>query len=495
MKLWFGHEWAATKAITRTGRLWTLMPASSLRGSAKSIDNVVGEGWPHRRRLRGLVHLLLLSFLVPTVYACGTAFALRSPSAIRPVGLVCLNLALLFRLWNEIWSNVAVVASFYGEGAAGGGRPRSSLRRCRPSMSRWAASCFSQSDVLQAAHGLFLLFYLLGVVSYEMREVESALWNWQPAGGYAPGGTTALMAALVQGFLSYPFHDPVLTDSTFLSSPRTMLASFFVGGCISIMFIVLFGTIGILGDYLADPPVGSRPRLASSVARSLCGVIRPDEPHRDDVVALDARLDVHELRKLVSLGSAAGSASHQRSAAAGSRPPPTRASTGLWIGRVSIFVLIAGVANLAAESVIKATTVSGTIVMGLGRPSLMLLWRFNSRPAPQRLAALARLPPLLCSWRGLRRALPGAEPRRGPRSRRRSRATALAKVHTASSSASTCSGTACACGCLVGFVLHQTVIKLAPTEEPTTKTRARVIACRARLQVWRRLALPTPRAR
>ena len=30
-----------------------------------------------------------------------------------PTGLICLNIALLFRLWNEIWSNVAVVASFY----------------------------------------------------------------------------------------------------------------------------------------------------------------------------------------------------------------------------------------------------------------------------------------------------------------------------------------------------------------------------------------------
>ena len=47
-------------------------------------------------------------------------------------------------------------------------------------------------------------------------------------------------------------------------------------------------------------------------------------------------------------------------------------------------VQVLGVANLAADSdseVIKATTVSGTAVMGLGPPIfLMLAWRYNSKP-------------------------------------------------------------------------------------------------------------------
>ena len=47
-----------------------------------------------------------------------------------------------------------------------------------------------------ASLGMFLLFYLLGVVSHEMRGHD--VWSWQPAGGYLPGGWTALLAALLE---------------------------------------------------------------------------------------------------------------------------------------------------------------------------------------------------------------------------------------------------------------------------------------------------------
>ena len=48
----------------------------------------------------------------------------------------------------------------------------------------------------QAGLGLFLLFYLLGVVSNEMAPQD--VWAWQPPGGYNIGGSTALGAALLQ---------------------------------------------------------------------------------------------------------------------------------------------------------------------------------------------------------------------------------------------------------------------------------------------------------
>lgn len=40
----------------------------------------------------------------------------------------------------------------------------------------------------------------------------------------------------------------VLTDRAFLSKPKTMVKAFLVGGSIAIMFIVLFGFIGIYGE-------------------------------------------------------------------------------------------------------------------------------------------------------------------------------------------------------------------------------------------------------
>ena len=60
------------------------------------------------------------------------------------------------------------------------------------------------------------------------------------------------IAALVQGFISYPFHDPVLTDRSFLSTPRTMFAAFLAGGALSFTFIVLFSGVGIADCYLEN---------------------------------------------------------------------------------------------------------------------------------------------------------------------------------------------------------------------------------------------------
>ena len=77
------------------------------------------------------------------------------------------------------------------------------------------------------------------------RSSDHALRQTPPPDGWLPGGEWCLVAALLQGTVSYPFHDPVLTDRTFLSRPRTMLAAFAVGGLISMTFIVLFSVVGI----------------------------------------------------------------------------------------------------------------------------------------------------------------------------------------------------------------------------------------------------------
>jgi hypothetical protein len=244
------------------------------------------------------------------------------------------------------------------------------------------ASLFS--DVIQASLGLFLLFYLLGVVSYEMRGHD--VWTWQPAGGYMPGGWTALLAALLQGFGSYPFHDPVLTDRTFLSTPRTMLASFFVGGGISIMFITLFSAIGILGDFLADPPLGVRSNGSPAfVARTLCGVtygLMNMIMMTSSLSTLDSTYTSCSKLTALELGGwfkFEGDDRKRRGPLASGHSAVTQ--THILIGRVSIVVLaIVGTVYLTAEDeVMKATTVSGTMVMGLGPPIyLMLLWRYNT---------------------------------------------------------------------------------------------------------------------
>ena len=52
----------------------------------------------------------------------------------------------------------------------------------------------------------------------------------------------------MQGILSYPFFDPVLTDRAFLAHPRTMLWAFVLGGAVAATFILIFGFMGIFGS-------------------------------------------------------------------------------------------------------------------------------------------------------------------------------------------------------------------------------------------------------
>lgn len=70
--------------------------------------------------------------------------------------------------------------------------------------------------------------------------------GWEPGCGLMVGG------GLVQGIISYPFFDSVLTDRAFLSTPRTMFLSLTVGGGIAATFIVFFSSLGTYGAFYSD---------------------------------------------------------------------------------------------------------------------------------------------------------------------------------------------------------------------------------------------------
>ncbi|MBV6646469.1 MAG: sodium:solute symporter, partial [Cyclobacteriaceae bacterium] len=58
------------------------------------------------------------------------------------------------------------------------------------------------------------------------------------------GGVDLLLVALLQGF-SYPFHDPVMTDRGFIADAKTTLRSFLIAVPIGFVAIVFFSLIGV----------------------------------------------------------------------------------------------------------------------------------------------------------------------------------------------------------------------------------------------------------
>ena len=107
----FGLEPKETEKVARSEvDFWTLMPSAMISWIfAKSIQNAAN--WGGRFGVMGGVAYAgwYVSFWTAGLvgYLLRTRFGFRSlPAAIDrcygPVGLLCMNLALLFRLWNEV---------------------------------------------------------------------------------------------------------------------------------------------------------------------------------------------------------------------------------------------------------------------------------------------------------------------------------------------------------------------------------------------------------
>lgn len=373
---------------------WTLMPSAFITWIfAKSIQNAAVLGG-YFGVLGGVGYA---GWYTSFASAAAVGYVLRTrhgftslPRAVErcygPWASGCFSLALLFRLWNEVWSNASVVASFYGEVHSTNWWIAVALSTAVPAtyvvMGGMRASLVS--DQLQALLGVTMLFSILGLIGDDMPGGLGEVWSFSPPGGWLDGGGTLLGAALIQGLTSYPFHDPVLTDRAFLSRPRTMVAAFFVGGAIAATFIILFSAVGIYGCYVAGAVKNGAPvdvaRSLSSAAFTFINLVMMTSSLStlDSTFTSCAKLCALELFGWLRL--------EKDARPAGKRGPLAPAdasvtSAHIALGRASILSLaLAGALNLLADTeALSATTVSGTMVMGLGPPVLLLLaWRFGA---------------------------------------------------------------------------------------------------------------------
>ncbi len=309
-----------------------------------------------------------LSFVVAgvAIWAIRRRWQFRSLShlLVDRYGAVCARLFLLlvaFRLLNEIWSNTKVISLYFGtEGSA-------------PYW--WAAGLVTLFTVAYAWRGgmraslttdrihIVLAFALLAVVL-------ALLLPRLASHGLAPvpqatrdAGITFCLLAGVQIF-SYPFHDPVLTDRGFLNAPGQALRAFLLAGLLSGSFIFLFSLIGLYGR-----------------AFGLDGAPSVSVPASFGI----PMLMVFNAIMLMSGGSTLDSAFTSGAKLAGRdwRNQAADASDrNVWVGRLAI-VVAAVVGNLplltiymgdrVGPAVIAATTLSGTMVMGLA-PIFLLCW-------------------------------------------------------------------------------------------------------------------------
>lgn len=88
---------------------------------------------------------------------------------------------------------------------------------------------------------ILLIFILPRGNASAQEYISSGSWSME-------GGLSLLFAVLIQIF-SYPFHDPILTDRGFLSSPKVTIRSYAGATVIGFICILLFSFIGIFARF------------------------------------------------------------------------------------------------------------------------------------------------------------------------------------------------------------------------------------------------------
>lgn len=267
---------ALSKKRTGTGSVdyqvgfGTLMPSVFVTWVfAKSINNASVLGGEYGM-LGGLAYASwYISFFTVgiVIYLLRTRYGFKSLSEAvytnyGSLGVICYQFAVMFRCWSEVWSNATVIGSFFGPSGSSGWWGAAWLSVLIPLtysiMGGMRASLVS--DLVQAFLGVLFLFIVLVTIGADKDFQKSAgnTFTWEPnhfykaevsGSGWLNGWWACLIGGLIQGVCSYPFFDPILTDRGFLSSPKTMLMSFIVGGFVAAWFIFFYAAIGVYGAY------------------------------------------------------------------------------------------------------------------------------------------------------------------------------------------------------------------------------------------------------
>ena len=341
--------------------LWLLVSSAAISWIfAKSIDNAasLGSAFGITGGIGYAIYYLSFVTAAIALYYLRTRGGYRSipEFLISKYGRVCARLFLLaiaIRLLNEVWSNTKVFSLYFGTEGSSGYWIAAALVTAFTVYYSLIGGLRSSllTDSAQMVLAAVLLVVILVVIGPGLAnqglpavDAETSL-----------AGLTFCGLAFVQVF-SYPFHDPVLTDRAFITSPQVMFKGFILAGLISGGFIFLFSFVGL---YARANGIEGSPSLA---VPALLGL---------------PMLLIFNGIMLTSAGSTLDS-TFSSTAKLGARdwqnrqgaPTERQALLGRWwmvaialLGNLPLFSIYLG--DKVGPAIIQATTISGTMVMGL----------------------------------------------------------------------------------------------------------------------------------
>ena len=331
---------------------------------AKSITNAANLGLEFGI-VGGVAYAVYyLSFLVAgvVIYQLRTRGGFTSihhflQSKFGRTAVVIFSILIAFRLFNEVWSNTMVIGSYFG--AAGTTPYYASILVFTGLTLAYTLKGGLRSSLLTDAIQMVLfgvlLFIILGLMLPAGEErvgeyLTSGVWT-------CAGGLNLLFAAFIQIF-SYPFHDSVMTDRGFISSPKTTLRSFVLAAVIGFGCLVTFSFVGVFARFQgmegqAAVEVGKVLGTAVMLAMNFI-MVTSAASTLDSAFSSFAKLAVIDLgnKKLQTV------------------------TRGRWM--MVILTLLGTLPIFMNPEILSATTVSGTMVMGLA--PVFLLWKIDAPP-------------------------------------------------------------------------------------------------------------------
>ncbi len=268
------------------------------------------------------------------------------------------SLAILIRLYNEVWSNTAVVGGYYG--------PETSYSFIL------AASLFTLIVLLYSLKGglrssIFtdaiqtLVFVIAMGMVLALVLPSKDLGKILTDGEFTlVGGVDLLLVALIQ-VLSYPFHDPVLTDRGFITDEKVMLKACIWSGILGFIAIFAFSLIGVYARIEQLPASGNVPAELAKVLgfggafAMLAVMISSAASTLDSTFASLSKFTAKDFPQLAG------------------RPPlkhPIKVGSTIMI----ILAIFGNLPMIMGTDILKATTISGTMVIGLAPVFLLSAW-------------------------------------------------------------------------------------------------------------------------
>lgn len=258
------------------------------------------------------------------------------------------------RLMNEVWSNTMVIGSYFGTAGSSAYYLAAGLFTVLTVAYTIKGGLRSSllTDLIQMVLFGILIFVILGMI---LPDRDWAIAEFVGSGDWslATGGNL-LLVALLQVF-SYPFHDPVLTDRAFITTPDITLKSFIAATFIGGAGIILFSFVGIYGrmnglEGQAAVEVGKLLGTAMMLMMNFI-MVTSAASTLDSAFNSFSKLIVVDLHWIKN---------------------PT-VSAGRWV--IAALAVIGNVPILLGAEILSATTISGTMVIGLA--PVFLFWNIR----------------------------------------------------------------------------------------------------------------------